>query len=291
MNVYQLRQFAKIAETCNISRAADELNLTQQALSHAINNLERELGADLFIRKPRGLELTEAGQRIQPVVQSFLSKYDSYMEIIRQIATDKFSALTVCFEHVFNSFIIPPEFLSSGRGFHVSIIIVNGIAECIDYLQKGKADIGIVHYPGDIAGFDYLPIIDEPPQIIMSEHDPLAKKDKLTVEDLRDASFIIPLAQSPFFDAFIDSCISHGFYPKTVFESSDMASLKRMVSLEEGVLLSASFGLSSYESGLVSRPLVQEGLRMQIGFLLPKDTKIEERAESFISDLRALYAQ
>jgi DNA-binding transcriptional LysR family regulator len=60
----QLEAFAEVARTGNFSRAAAKLRLTQSALSQRVLNLEGELGVSLFVREPRRLRLTEAGQTL-----------------------------------------------------------------------------------------------------------------------------------------------------------------------------------------------------------------------------------
>lgn len=62
MNTQQLENFVTVAERRSVTRAAEELFVAQPALSQQIKTLEKEVGAKLFIRKPRSVELTEAGR-------------------------------------------------------------------------------------------------------------------------------------------------------------------------------------------------------------------------------------
>ena len=65
MELYQLRYFAKVAEMEHMTRAAQELNLSEPALSRAIRQLEEELGTKLFERRGRSIVLTESGTLLQ----------------------------------------------------------------------------------------------------------------------------------------------------------------------------------------------------------------------------------
>lgn len=80
MDSRQLRYFAAIYEAQSVSRAAEGLNIAASALSHHLNNLETELATSLFVRKPRGMQPTAAGERL----------YDHARGILRAItaATD-----------------------------------------------------------------------------------------------------------------------------------------------------------------------------------------------------------
>ena len=62
MELRQLQQFVAVAESASFSRAAEQLHMAQPPLSVAVRKLERELGAPLLKRHPRGVELTAAGE-------------------------------------------------------------------------------------------------------------------------------------------------------------------------------------------------------------------------------------
>jgi DNA-binding transcriptional LysR family regulator len=63
MSLAQIESFVTVAETGNVSRAAERLRIAQPALSRQIRSLEDELGAPLFARTSRGMRLLEAGER------------------------------------------------------------------------------------------------------------------------------------------------------------------------------------------------------------------------------------
>lgn len=68
MEMHQVRYFLAVARTLNFTKAADDCNVAQPSLTRAIKQLEGELGGDLF-RRERPVQLTELGQRMQPLLQ------------------------------------------------------------------------------------------------------------------------------------------------------------------------------------------------------------------------------
>ncbi len=68
-----LRLVPKIVQTGRLTQAASELHISQSAASHALSSLESQLGSRLFVREHEGLRLSEAGQRLLPLIEDALS--------------------------------------------------------------------------------------------------------------------------------------------------------------------------------------------------------------------------
>ena len=82
MEIYQLRQFAAVAKTENMTRAAQSLSMAQPAVSKTIRNLESELGAELFERTGKGLRRTEQGDILLRYARAILNaELDARREI------------------------------------------------------------------------------------------------------------------------------------------------------------------------------------------------------------------
>ena len=77
MNLLHLRYFAKLAQTLHYTRAAEHLCIAQPSLSHAISQLEQELGVQLFERKGRSSSLTSAGEQFLTYVNKSLAILDN----------------------------------------------------------------------------------------------------------------------------------------------------------------------------------------------------------------------
>jgi DNA-binding transcriptional LysR family regulator len=86
MELYQLRTFAAVAETRNLTQAAERLHLSQPAASAQIKLLEEEFGVTLFERKKSGLTLTQAGESLLPKVQHLLETAGEIMAQAKSVS-------------------------------------------------------------------------------------------------------------------------------------------------------------------------------------------------------------
>lgn len=87
MNLKQLYYFKRLAETEHYTEAASSLFITQPSLSHAISELEKELGVALFARKGRNVKITQNGKRFLPYVEDALASLENGRMTLQKIAT------------------------------------------------------------------------------------------------------------------------------------------------------------------------------------------------------------
>ncbi|MDQ3258108.1 MAG: LysR family transcriptional regulator, partial [Acidobacteriota bacterium] len=86
MEIRQLRAFAAIAETHTFTAAALRVHITQGAISMQIRQLEQEVGAPLFVRTPRRVVLTEAGEKLLERAQAILREHDAALAELAELA-------------------------------------------------------------------------------------------------------------------------------------------------------------------------------------------------------------
>src|SRR5271167_3344283 len=95
MEMQQIRYFLTLAQTLNFTRAAEECNVTQPALTRAIQTLEAELGGDLLRRERGHSHLTELGRRMLPMMQQCYQAAQSAQALARAVKSSEVAPLSL----------------------------------------------------------------------------------------------------------------------------------------------------------------------------------------------------
>ncbi|POP31834.1 LysR family transcriptional regulator [Lactonifactor longoviformis] len=290
MNANQIIQFLTVASEKNLTKASEKLFISQQALSKAISALEEELGVQLFIRTGKGTELTDLGEKILPVTESLLKKYEEHMAIIRDVIQQHHYTITLLFEHAFMPYVIPPDFISKIGEITLKFTIADNTEYCIKGIASGKYDLGFIHKPKQLSGLVYIPVFHERPIVLMNRNHPLAAKKEIKIEDLKNvAQFLPAVSSSAVYMDYIEACIESGFYPKYVFESSDQGILARGIEANKGVVVAGGRGITENDT-VISRPLVYKSFMVDMGFLAKPDYSEKLHLKSFVKSIINYYS-
>lgn len=187
MELRELKYFLAVAREESISKAAESLFITQPNLSRQMQNLESELGQQLFVRGNRKVVMTEAGQLLRKRAEEIVGLANK-IEVELALPTSE---------------IVGDICIGSGESYALSTIIKvakqlqteypkvkfhihsGDSATIADQLDKGLIDFGVFIEPFDVSRYDYLRLpLQDTWGVIMRKDSPLAAKDKIFPEDL-----------------------------------------------------------------------------------------------------------
>ncbi|HWK71609.1 MAG TPA: LysR family transcriptional regulator [Burkholderiaceae bacterium] len=142
----QLRYFLKIAELSSLSKAAEELDVSQSGLSRQLASLEAFLGQALFTRTGRGVTLTEAGKRLQQGTEQHYAQIDAALEAAKITEGGQEGSLRVATIHTLSHYFanLLTKFVSQHRRVNLSVM-ARSSPGVVELVEKGKADIGFVY--------------------------------------------------------------------------------------------------------------------------------------------------
>ncbi len=154
MELTTLRYFKAIAAARHVTRAAEELGVTQPALSAMLRKLEAEVGAELFHRTGRGVELTDAGKTFLAHAEDALRAADSGVKAVRQLIGLESGSIRIGGGATATTYLLPPV-VSAVRRAHPGVrfyVREAGSRAVAAAVLSGELDLGIVTLPSDVPG-------------------------------------------------------------------------------------------------------------------------------------------
>lgn len=196
MEMQQVRYFAAVAKTLNFTRAAEECNVTQPALTRAIKLLEYELGGDLIRREGRHTHLTELGNKMLPILRQCHEAALAAKSLAQSMSKGEISVLTIAVARSVDTALITGPLQELYPVFPgIQIKLKRGTAsEIAAMLKSGDADIAM---GGPLAEtWDRLeawPMFSESFDLIVCVNHPLAMRNaiELDVELIREEQFLL----------------------------------------------------------------------------------------------------
>lgn len=163
MDLRQLRYFIAVANTQHMTRAAEQLHVTQSTLSHQIRQMEEALGTALFDRIGRGIRLTEAGELFREFAQRALMELESGVNALAELDHVLRGQLRVGVIHTINSSLVPPvisRFVAEHSGVMVTVDEMSGV-DIEEGIVRGRLDLGIGFAPATSEDVLAEPLFDE----------------------------------------------------------------------------------------------------------------------------------
>lgn len=166
MELRQLRHFIAVADMLHFGRAAEKLGMTQPPLSQSIIALERELGAELFLRSKRNVALTSFGRQWLDHVRPAVDAIASLPEIARKLRNGSMGNLALSFVSTADYSVLPRLVQSYSAAFpDVGITLMEATSDVqVDALLNGRMDAGILipTQPALPSVLEYRPLLREP---------------------------------------------------------------------------------------------------------------------------------
>lgn len=186
MNLDHLRYFVKLAEIRHYTRAAEQLCISQPSLSHAINQLETELGVPMFERSGRNTTLTRFGEEFLECAQRSLDTLDVGIGSLQRSARGE-GVVRLGFLRTLGVDYIPgltADFLNADPDCGVQFSFHSGLSgELIDGLLQRKFDLVFCSEPDPSLGLSAVPVTSQELVMIVPKNHPLAGQESVDLAD------------------------------------------------------------------------------------------------------------
>lgn len=275
MELRHLRYFVTVAEELHFGRAAEILNMAQPPLSKQIQQLESELGVQLFERSKRQVRLTDAGQIfLERVYRIFREVNEAAIEA-QKAGKGQTGKLTIGFIEVASYEVLPRilrEYQTLCPDVEINLRELTTMKQ-MEAIQKGEIDVGFARLPVEDNLIYKRTVLHESFIVALPEHHSLSVNEKIHLSELKKEPFIFfPRHMLPdYYDEIIKMCMTSGFTPKIVQEASHMQTTINLISSGIGLSIVPGSAALLQRKGVVYRELADFSNGFDVALIWRKD--------------------
>ncbi|MFC5523785.1 LysR family transcriptional regulator [Polaromonas jejuensis] len=288
-DLQQLEAFVAVAERGSFRAAADHIHLSAPALSRRIDKLETILGARLFNRTTRDVELTPLGSVFLERARAAMDDLESAMLGISDIAASRSGRVTVACVPSAAIYFLPSVVRSFSERYPlIRIRVIDEAAgPVLASVVSGESDFGISFMGSQVPGVDFDPIHTDPFVLAMPREHALAKRKSLSWAQLQNERLIAVARSSGNRQLLDDALAKAGVNPSYRFEVSHIATLLGMVEAGLGLAAVPRLALPHGHARLVGVALRDPAVSRVLGLATRRGAALRAPARMFHDYLRA----
>ncbi len=291
MNLQNLRVFLKVAEFEHITRASEELGLSQPAVTKTISSLEHEVQLKLVERQGRRIVLTHAGRVLQGYAYKIFALEREMEEALATLRDGEAGEVTLAANTTTGVYLLPPvvaRFQARFPQVQLNIAILNS-HEIIEGTLNWSLDFGLVE--GDVATLPPLLKVrpfarDELILVVAPDHH-WSKGGIVQPEMLADAALLLRESGSGIREVIENRLQLHGVRVRPLLTLTDNEAIKQMVMSGVGAAIISALTVQRElaNGSLVRVPLFELDLHPQLSLIMREDKQLSRAAQAFCSFL------
>jgi DNA-binding transcriptional LysR family regulator len=282
MDIRQLEYFQMVAKLSSITRAAEQMHVSQSTITLAIQKLEDDLDVLLFDRSQKQLSLTPEGHVFLQNVSDVLERlHDAVVDLNNYKQLQK-GSLKVGVPPMIGAFLFP-EILVSFTKLYPRLqltTVEDGSLHLRQMLERGELDVAIVNIVDPSPSLEMVSLVKQPFVACLPQDHHLVKRNKISLGDLRDDAFILFKQSAYNRKLVIDECKNHGFMPNIVLSSDQIETMKAVVKKGVGICFLIE-EIARNCDGIAAIPL-DKPLSIEFGLAWKKDKYLSKAGQAFI---------
>jgi DNA-binding transcriptional LysR family regulator len=288
MNLSQLQSLIALAETGSFTEAAEAVNLTQSAVSHALSTLENELGVTLLDRNRKGvIALTSVGDKILPHVRALLAQAEAIEQEAKAAQGLAMGKLRLGSMTTMVSPALLASVLTRFQQQHpdVEVVLFEGtMQEVGEWINNSVIDVGFALHPTDCLNSTLL-TTDELCVVVSQTHR-LHGRTVVTPDELTNESFIMAKNECSRQFLKMAGVPVHKTQPTIRYQATDSATILAMVREGLGITILPRAILPKKLDGLAALPM-NPAQHLQIGLVVKTMETATPAARLFVEDIAA----
>lgn len=286
INLKQLQAFVRVVEQESFTKAAQNLYLTQPAVSWLVKSLENLLGVPLLQRRDRRVFLTEAGELLWPYARQIVALSDEMLYLAAQIRGLKTGRLRLGASTIPGEYILPwflAAFVDHHPGLSVQLRIAD-TAKVIGWVRERAVDFGVVGAKGEEEGLEYLPFLEDELVLLLPPKHPLAHRREITPHELTHYPLVMRESGSGTRAVVEERLLAAGFSPKELNVVLEVGSTRAVITAVKaglGMGIVSRWAVKEGEEGLKVRTLKGLDLKRPLYLVLAEQPGANPAAQSF----------
>jgi DNA-binding transcriptional LysR family regulator len=286
MELHQIRYFVAVSRLLNFTRAAEQCNVTQPALTKAIQKLELELGGELIHRERQLTQLTDLGKLVLPTLERLVAAADAARSIAREYQRKDNAPLKIGLTPCVSSNLLVAPLAEVAR--HVQGIQVEIVEEPVHRLQELLFDGDIsAALAADANGLperiDHWDLFEDHFLVLASKDDPLADMQTVPMSALAETTWL-ERTGCDLTRKFWDLVFTDGRSPKISHRSKHESHLQNMVEAGLGIMVASAH--TPRLPSLVARPIRDDSMRWTVSLLVIAGRRYTPALDAFIKIAR-----
>lgn len=259
-----LRTIKAIHDAGSVAGAADQLNITQSALSHQIKGIEEQAGIELFVRRSKPLRLSAAGQRMLAAANRILPEVDALQAEFDALLSGNLGRMHIAIEcHACFEWLFPVMDQFRRAWPQVDLDIRPGMAfDAITALRREDVDLVISSDPADVDGISFMPLFDYTPMLVAPAGHRLADQPFAQAEDFAGEVLLTYPVERGKLDVFTSLLGPAGVQPEAVRQVELTQMILMLVASGRGIAVLPDWVLRQQWTSpdYVIRPLTENGI-------------------------------
>ena len=289
MNIERLKVFKKVAELKSFTRAAEELFMTQPAISKNIKLVENFYGVCLFNRTGNNIELTESGNKLLSYANEILKLAEEAKDVLRENNNGTEEKIVLGAGSTVGVYILPEilkQFVRINPSIHFTIEISNA-KKVIEKYTEGQIDIGIVGAIIQRSDLNYHSFFTEKLRLIVSRHHPWAEKTKIAASMLKNEPFFLREKGSGLRYLIEERLLDAGVELGNVTELPNNEAIVKLVGAGLGVSIVSENAIAKDIQTKIVETIEIEGVNLEHHYYLIYHQKKSKALKKFLEYLKS----
>lgn len=289
-NAREFEVFLTVAETLSFRRAAEQVHLSQPAVSGMISRLEESLGVRLFDRNTRKVELTSAGSVLMQQVLLLRSQSEEAVRAVRNMAELRTGSVVLAAMPSLAATVVPRAFARFAALYpQIRLQVVDTLSgPAFDMVRSGQVEFALTAANPAYSDLDYTPVASDRFVLLIPLDHPLARATGplrwADIAELKHISMPLPSSVRQYADAAL---LQHRIRFTPHFEVEHLATINAMVAQGLGVAaLPELAAVVAPQSGLAHRHLIDPDLQRPIGLVTRRGRSLSPASAAMVELLR-----